>query len=185
MTHQDPSDADLMARLAKGDVSPIGDLAHRHQGRVLELAFRTLGHWDLAEDVAQETFLRVYRAAKTYQPQARFTTWLYRIVVNLCLDEQRRRARTALPLEAVAPEGLPASQANPAEKKEFAELVRAAVQELPNRQRLALVLHRYDGLSHTEISEITGWSESAVESLLVRAYANLREKLAKLKNLVE
>lgn len=185
MTHQDPSDADLMARLAKGEVSPIGDLAHRHQARVLELAFRTLGHWDLAEDVAQETFLRVYRAAKTYQPQARFTTWLYRIVVNLCLDEQRRRARTALPLEAVAPEGLPASQANPAEKKELAELVRAAVQELPNRQRLALVLHRYDGLSHTEISEITGWSESAVESLLVRAYANLREKLAKLKNLVE
>ena len=185
MTHQQPSDTELMARLARGDVSAIGELAHRHQGRVLELAFRTLGHWDLAEDIAQETFLRVYRAAKTYQPQAKFTTWLYRIVVNLCLDEQRRRAKAAVPLEAVAPDGLPAPEANPAEKKELAASVRAAIQELPERQRLAVVLHRYDGLSHTEISEVTGWSESAVESLLVRAYANLREKLAKLKDFVE
>ncbi len=119
MTHQMPSDSELMARLSGGDVSAIGELAHRHQHRVLELAFRTLGHWDLAEDVAQEAFLRVYRAAKTYQPQAEFTTWLYRIVVNLCLDEQRRRAKSATPLEAVAPEALPVSQANPAEKRNW------------------------------------------------------------------
>lgn len=185
MTRHEPSDTELMARLSRGEVSAIGELARRHQGRVLEIAFRTLGHWDLAEDVAQETFLRVYRAAKTYQPQARFTTWLYRIVVNLCLDEQRRRSKAAVPLETIAPEGLPAPHENPAEKKELSELVRAAVWELPERQRLAVVLHRYDGRSHTEISEITGWSEAAVESLLVRAYANLREKLAKLKNLVE
>ena len=185
MTHQDPSDTELMARLAKGEVSAIGDLARRHQGRVLELAFRTLGHWDVAEDVAQETFLRVYRAARTYKPQAQFSTWLYRIVVNLCLDEQRRRAKAALPLEAVASEGLPASQENPAERRELSELVRTAVQQLPDRQRMAVVLHRYDGLSHTQISEVTGWSESAVESLLVRAYGNLREKLAKVKNFIE
>jgi len=185
MAHQEPSDTELMARLARGDVSAIGELARRHQGRALELAFRTLGHWDLAEDVAQEAFMRLYRAAKTYQPQARFTTWLYRIVVNLCLDEQRRLAKAAVPLESVVSQGLPASQENPAEKKELTELVEAAVQGLPDRQRLTVVLHRYDGLSHAEISEITGWSESAVESLLVRAYANLREKLAKLKNFVE
>ncbi len=185
MTHQQPSDIELMARLTRSDLSAIGELAHRHQHRVLELAFRTLGHWDLAEDVAQETFLRVYRAAGHYQPQAKFTTWLYRIVVNLCLDEQRKHAKAAIPLDAVAPEGLPMSHENPAEKKELAEVVRAAVQELPERQRLAVVLYRYDGLSHAEISEITGWSESAVESLLVRAYGNLREKLMKLKDFVE
>ena len=185
MAHQEPSDAELMAQLARGEVSAIGELARRHQGRVLELAFRTLGRLDSAEDIAQETFLRVYRAAKTYQPQAKFTTWLYRIVVNLCLDEQRRLAKAAVPLESVVSDGLPASQENPAEKKELSELVRAAVQELPERQRLAVALHRYDGLSHTEISEVTGWTESAVESLLVRAYATLREKPAKLENLVE
>ena len=185
MTDYESSDADLMARLARGEVSSLGILARRHQARVLDIAFRTLGRWDIAEDVAQETFLRVYRAARTYQPQAKFTTWLYRIVVNLCLDEQRRRAKAALPLDAVAPEGLPASQDNPLERRELSELVRRAVQQLPDRQRLAVVLHRYDGLSHTEISEVTGWSESAVESLLVRAYATLREKLAKMKNFIE
>lgn len=185
MTDHIPSDADLMARLARGDISAIGHLARKYQNRVLEIAFRTLGHWDLAEDVAQETFLRVYRAAKTYQPQAKFTTWLYRIVVNLCLDEQRRRAKAALPLDAVAPQGLPASWESPAERKELAELVKAAVQELPERQRIAVVLHRYEGLSHAQVAAATGWTQSAVESLLVRAYASLREKLAKVKNFVE
>ncbi|MHC4540186.1 MAG: RNA polymerase sigma factor [Planctomycetota bacterium] len=202
MTNQEPSDTELMARLARGEVSALGQLARRHQRRILELAFRTLGDWDRAEDVAQETFrtlgdwdraedvaqetfLRVYRAAGRYRPQARFTTWLYRIVVNLCLDEQRKRARATVPLEAATPAAWPASEANPTEKNELAELVKAAVQELPERQRLAVVLHRYDGLSHTQISEVTGWTQSAVESLLVRAYANLREKLAKLKDSME
>ncbi len=185
MTHQEPNDAELMAHLAKGQTSALGELARRHQNRVLEIAFRTLGHWDLAEDVAQETFLRVYRAAKHYRPHAKFTTWLYRIVVNLCLDEQRRRAKGAASLESVASEGPPVSHADLAEKKEIAELVRTAVQELPERQRMAIVLYRYEGLSHAQISEITGWSQSAVESLLVRANANLRAKLAKIKNSCE
>jgi len=185
MTDHEPNDAELMARLASGDTRALGQLAERHQARVLELAFRTLGHWDLAEDVAQETFLRVYRAAKHYRPQAKFTTWLYRIVVNLCLDEQRRRAKAAAPLDSVAPEGLPATNGDPTERKEVAELVRAAVQGLPERQRVAIVLYRYEGLNHAQISEATGWSQSAVESLLVRAYANLRSRLAKVKNFVE
>jgi RNA polymerase sigma-70 factor, ECF subfamily len=185
MTEQELNDAELMAHLAAGQASALGELARRHQGRVLELAFRTLGHWDLAEDVAQETFLRVYRAAERYRPQAKFTTWLYRIVVNLCFDEQRRWAKSTVPLESVAPEGLPASHANSAERKEIAELVRTAVQELPERQRMAIVLYRYEGLNHAQISEVTGWSQSAVESLLVRAYATLRGKLAKIKNFIE
>jgi RNA polymerase sigma-70 factor (ECF subfamily) len=185
MTDHEPNDAELMARLAKGHVPALGELAQRHQGRVLEIAFRTLGQWDLAEDVAQETFLRVYRAAKRYRPQAQFTTWLYRIVVNLCLDEQRRRAKSAVPLESVAPEGLPAPYIEPAERKEVAQFVRTAVQELPERQRVAIILYRYEGLNHAQISEVTGWSQSAVESLLVRAYANLRGKLAKIKDFTE
>lgn len=185
MAEKTPSDGVLMARLAGGDMSALGELAHRHQGRVLELAFRTLGSWDRAEDVAQETFLRVHRAAKRYKPTAKFTTWLYRIVVNLCLDEQRKRAKAGASLEPELVEQLPASDRNTTEKEEMAALVKAAVQALPERQRMAVILHRYQGLNHAEISETTGWSRSAVESLLVRAYANLRGKLAKMKNLLD
>ena len=185
MTNEPPNDSELMARLAGGDMSALGELARRHQTSVLELAFRTLGAWDLAEDVAQETFLRVYRAAKRYKPTAKFTTWLYRIVINLCLDEKRKRAKAGVRLEPDVHEKPSVSNHNPTEKEEMAALVRAAVQALPERQRLALILHRYEGLNHAEISESTGWTQSAVESLLVRAYANLRGKLAKMKNLLE
>jgi len=185
MTYDTSNDAELMARLATGEMSALGELARKHQTNVLELAFRTLGAWDVAEDIAQETFLRVHRAAKSYQPTARFTTWLYRIVINLCLDEQRKRAKACVPLEPEIYEQLPASNGNAAEQQEIAAFVRAAIYALPERQRLAVVLHRYNGLNHVEISEATGWTQSAIESLLVRAYANLRSKLVKMKNILE
>ena len=89
----EPSDTDLMAELARGDVAALAPLITRHQPRVLSLAYRMLGRWDQAEDVGQEAFLRVVRAAGSYRPTAQFTTWLYRIVVNLCLDAKRRSAR--------------------------------------------------------------------------------------------
>ena len=171
-----------MTRLAAGDMVALGDLARRHQDKVLSLSYRVLGDWHRSEDVAQETFLRVYRAAKRYKPQAKFTTWLYRIVVNLCLDERRKQSKTAATLEDADPAVLAESESNAAERKEVVELVKTAVAELPERQRMVVILHRYDGLSHSEISEVTGWTQSAVESLLVRAYANLREKLGKMKD---
>ena len=177
-----PNDTELMTRLAAGDMAALGDLAKRHQDKVLSLSYRVLGDWHRAEDVAQEAFLRVYRAAKRYKPQARFTTWLYRIVVNLCLDERRKQSKTAATLEDADPAVLAESESNAAERKEVVELVKTAVAELPERQRMVVILHRYDGLSHGEISEVTGWTQSAVESLLVRGYANLREKLRKMKD---
>jgi len=180
-----PNDTELMTRLAAGDMAALGDLAKRHQDKVLSLSYRVLGDWHRAEDVAQETFLRVYRAAKRYKPQAKFTTWLYRIVVNLCLDERRKQSKTAATLEDADPAVLAESESNAAERKEVVESVKTAVGELPERQRLVVILHRYDGLSHGEISEVTGWTQSAVESLLVRAYANLREKLDKMKDFVK
>ena len=185
MTDDKPSSTELMARLAKGDMAALGDIVSRHQDNVLSLSYRVLGDWHRAEDVAQETFLRVHRAAKHYKPKAKFTTWLYRIVVNLCFDEQRKRAKAGASLENAGSEVLAESDYNAAEKKELAELVRASVNELPERQRLAVILHRYDGLSHGEISEVTGWTKSAVESLLVRAYANLRGKLEKMRDFLE
>ncbi len=185
MTNDTPNDTELMTRLAAGDMAALGDLARRHQDKVLSLSYRVLGDWHRAEDVAQETFLRVHRAAKRYKPQAKFTTWLYRIVVNLCLDEQRKQSKAAAPLEDADPAAPSEPESNAAERKEVVELVKAAVGELPERQRMAVILHRYDGLSHGEISEITGWSKSAVESLLVRGYANLREKLGKMKDFIK
>lgn len=178
MTDEKPSDVDLMTRLGAGEIAALGLLAERHQGHVVSLAYRLLGDWHRAEDVAQETFLRVHQAARHYRPQARFTTWLYRIVYNLSIDEQRkaasRPASRAVPQAGV--EGASASDA--AERTELARLVRQAVSDLPERQRRAVILHRYEGLSHDEITTVTGWSRSAVESLLVRAYENLRKSLA-------
>jgi len=110
-----------------------------------------------------------------------FTTWLYRIVVNLCLDEKRKRARNGTSLDDMTIEARAEPDRDPTERKELSQLVQAAIAELPERQRITLVLHRYDGLSHAQIAQVTGWTPSAVESLLVRAYANLREKLGKIK----
>jgi RNA polymerase sigma-70 factor (ECF subfamily) len=181
MTNDISNDTELMARLAKGDMSALGDIVRKHQDKVLSLSYRVLGDWHRAEDVTQETFLRIHRAAKNYKPKARFTTWLYRIVINLCFDEQRKRAKAAAPLEDAAMAELAESDSNLAERKEVVESVKTAVNELPERQRLTLILHRYNGLSHAEIADVTGWTTSSVESLLVRAYANLREKLKKMK----
>ena len=185
MANEKPDNRELMARLGEGDIDALGVLAKRHQEKVLSLAYRFLGDWHKAEDVAQEAFLRVQRAAGSYRPTARFTTWLYRIVVNLCLDERRKRGRAVVSLDDAAAEILAESDSDAAERNEVAALVRRAVAELPERQRLAVILHRYEGLSHSEVSEATGWSKSAVESLLVRAYANLRGKLGKMKNFPE
>ncbi len=179
MENDNCDDAELMVRLGGGDMAALDQIAQRHRSRIVSLAYRVLGDWHRAEDVAQETFLRLRQAARTYQPQAKFTTWLYRIVHNLSID-QRRRAGIASPNPETAveePQDMPASA--PVERRECARLVRKAIDELPDRQRQVVILHRYEGLSHTEISEITGWSKSAVESLLVRAYDNLREKLAR------
>jgi RNA polymerase sigma-70 factor (ECF subfamily) len=171
-----PDDASLMARLREGDRAALGELVRRHQQRALEIAVRTLGDPGLAEDVAQEAFLRVWRSAGDYTPKALFTTWLYRIVVNLCLDARKKRRA----LLGDAPDRADARLAPAEAGLEHADkvaIVRAALERLPERQRTAVVLHKHSGLTMREIAESTGWSESAVESLLVRAYASLRQWL--------
>ena len=175
------TDAELMACLGRGGVACLGELSQRHQERVRRLAYRLLGRWDAADDVAQEVFLRVQCAAGRYRPEARFTTWLHRVVVNLCHDVQRREQRQPGPLPLVEP-GIDDDPGMEMEASEAAQRVAAAVWRLPERQRTALVLHRYEGLSHQQVAAVTGWSASAVESLLVRAYARLREELADLQN---
>ena len=174
-------DAALMTRLADGDMGAFAELVERHQSSVLSTAYRFLGRWDLAEDVAQETFIRVYRAASSYVPSAAFTTWLYRIAVNLCQDALRRR-RPALEPPADLSDGRSVRPGENLEQAEQTRSVRDAVMRLPERQRIAVVLHRYAGMTHAEVADVTGWTASAVESCLVRAYARLREDLVDLRD---
>jgi len=178
MENEVPSDIELMARLGRGDLAALGVLAERYQSRILSFSYRLLGDWHKAEDVSQETFLRLRQAAGKYEPKAKFTTWLYRIVHNLSMDQQRKTANDPASLEALQADAEETAQDHPVERRELAEAVQKAVAELPDRQRQVVILHRYEGLSHEEICEVTDWSKSAVESLLVRAYENLRKKLA-------
>ena len=157
----------------------LAELVRRHQGRSLRLAFRTLGDWHLAEDVVQEAFLRVNRAAGRYKPDAKFGTWFYRIIVNLCMDELRKRQRQSVSLaEPETSNG--SAQDDPLKQyqvREMRQAVRDALDKLNERERIAVILHRFEGLSHSQIAEVNEESISAVESVLVRAYRKLREEL--------
>jgi RNA polymerase sigma-70 factor (ECF subfamily) len=169
-----------MAALARGEMASLAELVRRHQSQARTLAYRMLRRWDLADDVAQEAFLRVMRGAASYQPTARFSTWLYRIVVNLCHDQLRRaRPMRLAAFEDDPPEAPTHDEAagNAMLRLEASCAVRNAIAELPERQRVAVLLHRFQGLDHAAVAEVTGSTASAVESLLVRAYARLREQL--------
>ena len=179
------TDEQLMVAIAQGGMAEFGELVTRHQGKAFALALRTLGQWDLAEDISQEAFLRVYHSAKRYHPEAKFTTWLYRIVVNLCLDERRKAKRTPIGLSEYSGDLESKSQNDPAailQAEESKKIVWQAMEKLNARERVAVVLHRFHGLSHAEVASATGASQSAVESLLVRSYQKLRKELAKYKN---
>jgi RNA polymerase sigma-70 factor (ECF subfamily) len=187
-TMADP-DAALMQAFQAGDPSAVEALVERHRDRVFRLAFRYLGDAAAADDLAQETFLRVYRTRHTWRPEARFSTWLHRVTANACLNEIRaRRARRGV--EATAPSypgggppPEPADSRTPgpaaaAETSETAGIVRAAVADLPDDQRLAVLLSKFDGLSYGELADAMGRSVPAVKSLLVRARENLRRALS-------
>lgn len=170
-------DPTLMARLAQGDMQSLGVLVQRHEKRVRGLAYRYLGRQDQADDLAQEAFLRVLRSASSYEPTAAFATWLYRIVVNLCLDAVRKPRLAALSDDDPARGSVPPPEQAMLDQ-EKCRAVQRAVQDLPERQRIVVLLHRFEGLTHAEIAQATTWSEAAVESLLVRAYSLLRQRLA-------
>jgi RNA polymerase sigma-70 factor (ECF subfamily) len=182
------SSEDLMVRVSKGDDEAFEILVTRHQTPVLNLIYRFLGDRAQAKDLAQEVFLRVWQSAKTYEPKAKFTTWIYRIATNLCLNELKTaRRRKWFPFyrseesHENAAEDTYSDDSPTAEdlllSKERSRQISEALQDLPENQRMALVLKRYDDLSYQEIAQILGCSVSAVESLLVRAKRTLQEKL--------
>ncbi|MCB9882705.1 MAG: sigma-70 family RNA polymerase sigma factor [Planctomycetes bacterium] len=176
-----------MLRLQRGDTGAFEELVAHYQGIILNLIVRFMGRRGSREDLAQEVFLRVFRARRDYRPEARFSTWLYRIVFNLCINEnQRDRRRRTVSLDGAAdgrdgswdpvdPAGLPPEGL--VESEELHERVRAVVAELPESQRVALVLDKYEGLSQREIAAVLGTTEKAVKSLLARARDNVRDRL--------
>ena len=178
-TREPVDDVQLMARLAAGDRTALGTLVQRHQRRVLELAYRTTGNHALAEDIGQEAFLRVWRSAKRYKPTAQFTTWLYRIVVNLCLDAFKRRKTVTGGVPDAADNGA-APQATAIDERERATAVQHAVAARPDRPRVWVGRQRFSRLTVSTTPEGTRVAQSPVESLLIRAYAALRKSLKEL-----
>tara|TARA_R110002110_G_scaffold322150_5_gene534530 strand:+ start:11309 stop:11887 length:579 start_codon:yes stop_codon:yes gene_type:complete len=174
------SDDELVAAVAGGDEAACRALMARHLPRIVALGRRMLGNHADAEDVAQEVFLRVWTHADRWQPgKAQFGTWLHRVATNLCLDRIRKNRGGTEDIDAI-PE--PASdEPGPDRKLEQSQLaarVDAALRQLPARQRAAIVLSHYQGLSNTETADILDVSVDAVESLLSRARRQLRAELA-------
>ena len=167
-----------MARAGRGDRLAASALIIRHTDRILAVAYRMLGDRGAAEDVAQETFVRLWRNAADWKPGvARLETWLYRVASNLCIDRIRKSKRDAP--EDAAPEQVDDAPLADGvmEATERGAAVRAAIARLNERQRMALTLCHYEELSNGETAEIMGVSVEAVESLLARARRRLRDLL--------
>jgi RNA polymerase sigma-70 factor (ECF subfamily) len=184
-------DCELMLKVKEtGDIDSFEEIFKRYKARVIGIAYRFLQDLSDAEDVAQEVFLRVYRSRRHYKPRARFSTWLYRIVHNLCLNKIRDKGRLSttpfnnpiqIPIGVVG-NGLHGEKDDTTdahlEKREGVSIIKRAISSLPPAQRTAVILRRYEGMSYREISEVLGCSRSAVDSLLQRARQNLKRRLS-------
>lgn len=178
-----------MLRVKEGDEEAMRELIEAHQHRVIGAVARMLGSEADAEDVAQQVFIRVWKSAARYEPTAKFTTWLYTIMRNLVFNELRRRKRhTAESLDRTDDEPGGALQAadplakSPATSVLDAEMqaaIQEAIDSLPEVQRMAIILRRYDDVSYEEIAEILDLTVPAVKSVLFRARTELRERLRK------
>lgn len=181
MTASD-SDVALMLRVKDGDHEAFRELIERHQRAVISVIHRAIGDAWEAEDLAQRVFVQIYRSAGRYTPTAKFTTWMFTITHNTIRNEYRRRSRHAAESIEAMPEGveLPAHGNDPAREVSERELqarIQAAVQQLPEAQRTAVILCRFEGLAYEEIAEVLHCSVSAVKSLLHRARQTLKEQL--------
>jgi RNA polymerase sigma-70 factor (ECF subfamily) len=172
------SDEALVERAGRGDKAAASALVARHTDKIYAVCFRTLRNRSAAEDATQETFLRLWVNASKWRPKgAKFETWLYRVAMNICLDQLRRKKREA-PEEA-APERADAAprQDDQLLAGERRLAVDAALETLPDRQRAAITLCHYQELSNIEAAEIMGVSVDALESLLARGRRALRDRL--------
>ena len=189
-TAQDP-DVRLMLLVRDDDAKAFEELVVRYQSRLVSLMTHLVGKRDLAEDLAQEVFLRIYRARKRYIPGSKFSTWMYTIAHNVASNALRGLARrrevnlvahdsgevAGNPLEAAAVDASGLMPTRLFDQSELSDVVRIAIESLSQRQRLAVLLNKFEHLSYEEIGEVMQLSPSAVKSLLARARSNLREVL--------
>ena len=183
------SDAAIMLRVAEGDEAGFNYLATKYHRAMIHFLYRMVGNQAVAEELAQEVFLRVYRARSSYRAEARFTTWLYRIATNLAVNHARdtRHERNAQTVYLDQPDPETGTTPDVADDEPTAEqqlmrdermaAIRLHVMALPERQRMAVLMHKYQGMDYRQIGEVLKLSESATKSLLFRAYQTLRDKL--------
>ena len=183
MQHDD--DGALIARIRAGEPGAFHELYEAHSEAIYNVCLRIVGSREEAEDLTQETFLAAYRGIDRFREASRIATWLYRIATNLSLNHQRRRKILRwLSLEALTGEAPASAQVPPdaaAQMEERERMLWRAIGGLPDRQRAAIILNRFEGLSHVETAEAMACSISSVESLLHRAKRELREKLSALR----
>jgi RNA polymerase sigma-70 factor (ECF subfamily) len=184
---ENATDVQVMQLVSAGDTAAFEKLVERHQRLVVGTVARMLGSNSEVEDIAQQVFVRVWKSAKRYVPRAKFTTWLLKITRNLVFNELRRRSRHAqVPLQSesedeerpMRDERAMAPDAALLER-ELQGAIEAAIAQLPETQRMAVVLRRYDELSYEEIAEVLEQSVPAVKSLLFRARTELRTRLSR------
>jgi RNA polymerase sigma-70 factor (ECF subfamily) len=179
------TDEELVARSIRGDTDSFNELVLRWERPIYALAYRTIGREEEARDVCQETFLRAFRALPAFRGQAKFSSWLYRIALNLCRDWQRRERRAPV---VQAPEGVDlrdlAVAAEPSEsiedlvgRKHLAQVVEQLMSQLPEEQRTAVVLKEYHGLTFQEIADLVGCPLSTVKTRLYQGLSVLRRGL--------
>ena len=175
-----------MARVKQGDEAAFRELIEAHQHRIIGTVAKMLGDTADAEDIAQQVFIRVWKSAARYEPTAKFTTWLFKITRNLVFNEFRRRKRhPGQSLDAVDRDDRPLQAEDHTVKApdtallddEMQAAIQRAIDELPETQRMAVILRRYDDIPYEEIGEILDLSVPAVKSVLFRARTELREKL--------
>ena len=183
------SDAAVMLRVAAGDDSGFNYLVEKYHRSMVNFLYRMVHNQSVAEELAQEVFLRVYRSRESYRAEAKFTTWLYRIATNLAVNHARdtRHERNAQSVYLDAPDEETGTTPEVADdrpsveqrllKDERMAMIRKHVMALPERQRMAVLMHKYQGLDYKQIGEVLKLSESATKSLLFRAYQTLRERL--------
>ena len=184
------TDVQLMLDVKAGDELSFELLLRKYRTPVINFLYRMVRDSAIAEDLAQEVFLRVYRARQEYAPSAKFTTWMFRIATNLALnalrDNRYRQLEVSIdqPVETNESEqpALEVADSAPSAEQQLVartrtELIRNAINVLPEKQRAAVLLHKYQELDYCEIAKILGCSESALKSLLFRAYETLRVQL--------
>jgi len=188
------SDVQLMLDVKAGDDASFDFLLVKYRSPLVNFLYRMVRDRATAEDLAQDVFLRVYRARKEYIPSAKFTTWLFRIATNAALNSVRdhRHQRMEVSLDAPAgeeqealPRELPAREMRIDEhllERDRVEFIQRAIASLPDKQRAAVLLHKYEEMDYAEIAQILDCTEAALKSLLFRAYENLRVQLAPLVN---